>query len=138
MKVHEWLKQYPKLGVTVAKHWALDEILTALLNTNDTREIFVIDEQKRVIGHITYQKVAQLVLAEHTASHTRSQIMERVTCGYAIDLMDAHFDYASPDEELGDILQRHLDHVFEEMPVLNEHKQLLGVVCLRDILKSYL
>ncbi len=64
--------------------------------------------------------------------------MERVACGCAVDLMDTHFDCAGPDEDMDEIVQRHLYHLVEEMPVINDNKELLGVVCLRDVLKSYL
>lgn len=138
MKVYEWLKIHPRPGVTVVEHADRDQVLAALLANANAREIYVVNDQQKVIGHISYHKIARLILAEHTPTHTRSQIMERVTCGCASEIMDSHFNAADPGQEMDEIFALHLDHLVEELPVLSTQGELVGVVCLRDVLKAYL
>ncbi len=94
----------------------------------------VLNSKNQIIGHLSYKKLAKLVLAEHRVHHTRSELLERVAAGSAAELMETHFVSADPDESLDEIVYRQLDHWVEDIPVINQQKELLGVINLSDIL----
>lgn len=134
MKVSDWLRQHPIKAGVVQEDWSLEQIMDELLGNSRLKDLYVLDSNKQVIGHLNYKKLARLVLAEHCAHHTRNQLLERVAAGSAVELMEAHFVSANPDESLDEILYRQLDHWVEDLPVINQQGELLGVINLSDIL----
>ena len=134
MKVSDWLRQHPIQAGVVQENWSLEQIMEKLLGNSRLNDLYVLDVNNRVIGHLSYKKLAKLVLAEHHTHHTRSQILERVVSGTAAELMEAHFVSASPDENLDEILHRQLDHWVEDLPVINQQGELQGVINLSDVL----
>jgi CBS-domain-containing membrane protein len=136
MKVSDWIRQNPGMAVTVSAESTLEQVMDQLLEQPCLRDIYIISEEGYVIGHLSHKKMTHLYLSEHRPVHTRRQIMERVAHGSARELMESHFAYALPDEELDDVLHRQLDHDVEDMPVLDERGILLGVINLTMVLRS--
>lgn len=134
MKVSDWLRKHPTHAGIVQEHWSLEQVMEKLLGNSRLNDLYVIDSKNVVVGHLSYKKLAKLVLAEHCNYHTRSQILERITGGTAAELMEIHFATASPDEELAEILFRQLDHWVEDLPVVNSAGEFLGVINLSDVL----
>ncbi|MCK5479203.1 MAG: CBS domain-containing protein [Methylococcales bacterium] len=134
MKVSDWLAEHPIHAGVVHENWSLEQIMEKLLGNSRLNDLYVLNSNNQVIGHLSYKKLARLVLAEHCSCHTRSQILERVTTGSAAELMEAHFASASPDENLDEILYRQLDHWVEDLPVINQQGELVGVINLSDVL----
>lgn len=134
MKVSDWLLKHPTHAGIVHEDWNLGQIMQILLSNSRLNDLYVTDANNRVIGHLSYKKLAKLVLAEHCNSHTRNQILERVAAGSAGELMEIHFATAAPGENLDEILFRQLDHWVEDLPVVNEQGELLGVINLSDVL----
>ncbi len=134
MKVSDWLRKHPIHPGVVQEDWSLEQIMEKLLSNSRLNDLYVLDANNQVIGHLSYKKLAKLVLAEHSAHHTRSQILERVVSGTASELMEAHFVSASPDENLDEILYRLLDHWVEDLPVIDQRGELQGVINLSDVL----
>jgi len=134
MLVSEWLKLHPIHAGIVRKDWGLDLIMQALLSNSRLHDLYVLDAEDKVIGHLSYKKLAKLTLADHCGAHTRSELLERITPGSASELMDVHFASAKADEELSQILYRQLDHWVEDLPVLDDQGKLQGVINLSDIL----
>lgn len=137
MTVGEWIAQHPGLAVTVPDDWSLQQIVNRMLEEPYLRDLYVISENRRVVGHLSHKKLAELVLAEHRPVHTRRQFMHRVAGGTARELMDAHFVSAHPDEELDNVLHRQLEHDMEDMPVIDDQGQLVGAVNLRTVLRDF-
>ncbi len=135
MKVGDWIKRYPGQAITVAPDSSLEMIIDRLLAEPCLRDIYVLSEEGRVLGHLSHKKITRLFLAEHQSTHTRSQLMERIAGGHAQELMDSHFIYAHPDEELDNVLQRQLEHDVEDMLVVDENGIVLGAVNLTAVLK---
>lgn len=134
MKVSEWLDQHPNLPGVIMEDSPLEQIMEKLLSNSRLVDLYVLNDKNQVIGHLSYKKIAKLVLAEHCNCHTRSQILERVVGGSAVELMETHFASASPEEEVHEVLYRQLDHWVEDLAVIDQHGQLKGVINLADIL----
>lgn len=134
MTASDWLEQHPKQAGVVKEDWNLNQIMEKLLGNSRLNDLYVINSENKVIGHLNYKKLAKLVLAEHCIGHTRSEILERVVPGSAAELMEVHFARANPDEKIDEILYRQLDHWVEDLPVINQQGELLGVINLSDVL----
>ncbi len=134
MKVSDWLDIHPMHAGIVREDWELKQILEKLLSNSRLNDLYVTNTKNQVIGHLNYKKLAKLALAEHCDTHTRSQILERVVPGTASELMETHFASASPDENLNEIIVRQLDQWVEDLPIINQQGELLGVINLSDVL----
>ncbi len=134
MKVSDWLIKHPVHAGVVYADWNLQQIMEKLLGNSRLNDLYVLDSANKVIGHLSYKKLAKLVLADHCVCHTRSQLLERVVSGSAEELMEVHFASADPEENLNEILYRQLDHWVEDLPVINQQNELLGVINLSDVL----
>ena len=138
MKVSLWLQRNPGAAVTVQPDDSLETVLDHLLDAPCyLRDIYVVERDGRLAGHISHRRLAEYMLAEHRPEHTRRQMMERVTGGgCAVDFMDVHFPTASPSEELEDVLHRQLEKGLEDMPVVDPDGSLLGAVNLTQVLRE--
>lgn len=135
MLVSEWLKLHPIHAGIVYEDWDLEKVMRTLLSNARLHDLYVLDAEDKVVGHLSYQKLAKLVLADHQASHARREILERVVPGSASELIDAHFaSVAPPDEQVSKILYRQLEHWVEDLPVIDGDGALLGVINLSDVL----
>ena len=134
MKVADWLKQHPVHAGVVQEDWELEQVMAKLLGNSRLNDLYVLDDQDKVVGHLSYKKLAKLVLAEHCPTHTRSQILERVVPGTASELMEPHFASAGLDENVNEVVYRQLDHWVEDLPVIDAQGELVGVMNLSDIL----
>jgi len=137
MKVAEWLKQHPRDLGTVHPDWSVETIIDHMLAIPGLRDLYVVAPDGRLIGHISYHKVACILLAEHRPEHTRRQLMEHVSTGNAGELMNSHFVTAGLDEELEDILHRQLDHYIEDLPVIDDSGKPMGAINLAQVLESF-
>jgi CBS domain-containing protein len=114
----------------------LGAIIDRLLEQDVPRDVYVVSAEGRVLGHLSHRRLARLLLAEHRPVHTRRQIMERVCGGTAEELMEPHFVYAHPDEELEDVLHRLLEHEIEDMAVIDDLGLLVGAINLTEVLRD--
>ena len=62
--------------------------------------------------------------------------MDRISAGAAQDLMNPHFTSARSDEQLGNVLDRMLEHDIEDLPVLDAQRQLVGAISLTTVLQA--
>jgi CBS domain-containing protein len=136
MKVSEWIRHHPGRVLTVSPHASLGEAMDEMLAQPHLRDIYVMAEDGRLLGHVSHKKIALHILAEHRPIHTRRQLMERIVGGTVGDFMDIHFTYAHPDEELDNVLHRQLEHDVEDMPVIDSEERLLGAVNLSAVLRE--
>ena len=134
MKVSDWLSKHPTHAGIVREDWTLEQIMQILLSNSRLNDLYVLDADDQLVGHLSYKKLAKLVLAEHCTAHTRSQILERVAAGTAAELMEVHFASATADEDLDDIIFRQLDHWVEDLPVIDQEGKLIGIINLSDVL----
>jgi CBS domain-containing protein len=62
--------------------------------------------------------------------------MERISGGIAEEIMDSHFVFAQPDEELYNVIYSQLESDIEDMPLIDEEGKLLGTVNMTAALKA--
>ena len=136
MTVGEWIAGTPGTVITVAPDACLDEIIDRLLAEPCLRDVHVLSEDGRVIGHLSHRRLVRLALVEHRPGHTRRQLLDRVSCGCARELMDVDFVCAHPNERLDEVLHRQIEQDVEDMPVIDDSGRLLGAVNITAVLRS--
>jgi len=136
MKVSEWIAANPGAAPTVAPDASLAAIIEELLRRPGARDVYVVSEEGRVIGHLSHKRLIRSVLAEHHPWPTRRQLMDKVAGGPARELMNSHFPTASPDEKLDNVLHRQLEHDIEDLVVVDSDGVLLGAVSLTAVLEA--
>lgn len=136
MTVAEWISAKPGLAQVVAADRPLEQLIDLLLSRPEMRDIYVVDSDQAVLGHVSRRKLVAHYLADFCPVQTRRQLLSRVDGCVAAELMDANFAYARPEEELDAVLYRHLEHDLEELPVLDRQNRLLGSVNLSAVIES--
>lgn len=142
MKASEWLMDHPVVALIIAGDSSLEEAARLLLDDPDGRDLFVLDADGRVCGHLGFWHLASLLLAELHPTHSLREMVERITLGNVSEHMDDRVLCVEADEEIDDILHRHdifqqdLDSRAEDIPVVDEERRLLGVIRLSDLLRA--
>jgi CBS-domain-containing membrane protein len=142
MKTSEWLKTHPVKALTVTGDCSLQHAARLLLDDPEGRDLFVLDAEGQVLGHLGFWHIATLLLAKLRSTLSLRELMERITLGSVADHMDDQVMCAGVDEDIDDILykhdlfQQHLDRRVEDIPVVDEQRRLLGVIRLSDLLRD--
>jgi CBS domain-containing protein len=137
MRVTEWISRHPGLPATVQTGADFEAAAERLLAEPGLRDIYVVDQSNRVLGHLSHRRIAHLLLFEHRSVHTRRQLMEQVgRRGRVDELMESQFPYCRPGEDLDDVLHRQISNQTEALPVLGESNVLLGAVVLTEVMRQ--
>lgn len=136
MKTGEWLAKHPTMALTISGDASLKEAARLLLDHPEQRDVFVVDEDGRVRGHLGFRHVSTLLLAELRPSHSPRELVERITLGTVAAHMDDHVMCAGAGEDIGDIFHRHMEQRVENIPVVDDERRLLGVIRLVDLLRN--
>jgi len=135
MKVSDWIKQHPKLPVTVQPEASIEAVIDLILTTPCLRDLYVVSKEGVLIGYISHHRLSQLLLAKYRPVNTRRQLIERVVAESATEIMETHFATAHINEELDEVLHRQLDSRVEDMPALDDSGLPIGVINLTQILQ---
>ncbi|GGE67734.1 hypothetical protein GCM10011533_20070 [Streptosporangium jomthongense] len=142
MKISEWLNTHPAKALTVSGESSLQDAARLLLDDPAGRDLFVLNAEGQVCGHLGFWHVATLLLAELRPTLSLRELIERITLGTVADHMDDQVMCAGVDEDIDDILhkhdlfQQHVERRVEDIPVVDEHHRLLGVIRLSDLLRD--
>lgn len=136
MKASNWLEAHPAQAVTVAPDASLPEAAALFLEHPDVRDIYVVDEDGRVCGHLGFRRLTGLLLAHLRPTHSRRQLVERVTAGAVREHMDEHVLCMRPDERISEVFHHHMERRVEDIPVVDADRRLLGVIRVADLLRK--
>lgn len=142
MKASEWIKAHPVKALTISGEASLQKAAGMLLDDPEGRDLFVLNAENQVSGHLGFWHVASLLLAELKPTLSLREVMERITLGTVADHMSDRVMCAEQNEKIDDILyqhdlfQQHLERRVEDIPVVDEQKRFLGVIRLSDLLRD--
>lgn len=134
MKIADWLEGHAATGVTVEHDASLEEAARALLDEPECHDIYVTDTEGRVVGHLGFRRLADVLL--HRPTYTRRQLLERVAPGPVREFMDQLFISARLDEHVHDVLHKNMERWVEDIPVLDGDSRLAGIIRLVDLVRA--
>jgi CBS-domain-containing membrane protein len=134
MKIADWLEGHTVTGVTVERNASLEEAARALLGEPECRDIYVTDAEGRVVGHLGFRQLADVLL--HRPTYSRRQLLERVAPGPVHEFMDQRFVSARLDEHVHDVLHKNMERWVEDIPVLDGDSRLAGIIRLVDLVRA--
>ncbi|MDZ7803133.1 CBS domain-containing protein [Thiohalophilus sp.] len=134
MKIVDWLEGHAVTGVTVERDASLEEAARALLGEPECRDIYVIDAEGRVVGHLGFRRLADILL--HRSTHSRRQLLEQVARGPVREFMNQRFISARLDEHVHDVLHKNMERWVEDIPVLDGDSRLAGIIRLVDLVRA--
>lgn len=134
MKIADWFEGHTVTGVTVERNASLEEAARALLGEPECRDIYVTDAEGRVVGHLGFRRLADILLYRSTSS--RRQLLERVAPGPVHEFMDQRFVSARLDEHVQDVLHRNMERWVDDIPVLDDDNRLAGIIRLVDLVRA--
>jgi len=110
--------------------------LTELVRQNrGVRSIYVEDGNGRIIGEVSLGSLIKAVTARRqctTRLSTRS-LLSCITCRNVRDIMDKKLIWASPSEEIEDVLMKFIRNNIKEMPVLDKDRQIIKNIGVLDL-----
>lgn len=136
MKASKWLEAHSAQAITVGADASLPEAAALFLEHPEVRDIYVVDEDGRVCGHLGFRRLAGLLLAHLRPTHSRRQLVERVTAGSVREHMDEHVLCMRPDERISEVFHQHMERRIEDIPVVDDDQRLLGVIRVPDLLRK--
>ncbi len=142
MKVSEWITKYPVSALTVTSESSLDDAARLLLSNPAARDLFVLDAQGHICGHLGFCQLSSLLLVGLNPTHSLREIVERITLGNVAEHMNDRVLCTGLDEEINDLLhkhdifQQHEKCRIEDIPVVDDERRLLGVIRLTDLLRA--
>lgn len=134
MKIADWLEGHTLNGVTIERNASLEEAARAMLGEPECRDIYVTDAEGRVVGHLGFRRLADILL--YRSTYSRRQLLERVAPGPVHEFMDQRFVSARLDEHVHDVLHKNMERWVDDIPVLDEDSRLAGVIRLVDLVRA--
>ncbi|HHA18237.1 MAG TPA: CBS domain-containing protein [Methylophaga sp.] len=135
--VSNWLTTHPETPVIVTASASMPEVAQLLLD-NNSRDAYILDDDKKVVGHLSFGKTIDYLLSEHRPKHTHRYLFSRITEATAVEVMDPHFAYARIEESLCEVIHRQLERGVDTLVVLAEDSRLLGSIQLRELVAESL
>lgn len=135
MKVSEALTQVASLPyLAVGGDCTLEEISDRIKDQRQTRGIYVVDAEGRLIGTLSLGVLIRHLTAarRQPVFHVRS-LLSRLTSAQVVDLMDKHVLFARPEEDLHEVLDRMIRGNIKEVPVVDQDRRIMAVLSLLDL-----
>jgi len=137
ISVAEWLKDHPEMPIIAAGDASMTQLAQTLLAEN-SRDIYIADDDNKIIGHLSFGRIVSHLFAQHRPIQSHRQLFAQITDATAQELMDPHFAYARADETLCDVIHRQLERDIDNLVVLGQDHHLLGAIKLRELVTESL
>ncbi|MEZ4382641.1 MAG: CBS domain-containing protein [Nannocystaceae bacterium] len=132
-RIDRWIERTPRPIPTIDADADVDAMLARLREVG-ARDLWVVDDDGRFVGHVGYFRVARVALAEHRPIRTRRAILDRLAGARARDLVDRHIRPARRSDPVDAAIHQMLDERLESLPVVDDERRVVGVLHLDDIL----
>lgn len=136
MKIKKWVEQHPTAQIQFHLDDSMETVVDKAIAHPVQSDFYVLDEHQVVVGYLSLNKIATILLAAHHPTQTRREILDRVAVGLAKDVMTKHFSYCRIDEDIDDVLHRFTEHNIRALPILDNENKLLGYIDLINILQA--
>jgi CBS domain-containing protein len=115
----------------------IDDLAQAIKWYRHTRQLYVVDENDRLLGNITLGRLVMYVFASsHGSGMKPRHIMGLITCKTAGDLMTAGTLSAGMDEDVEEVLELMVASHMDEIPVTDGEGRVVADLTLIDLLMA--
>ncbi len=115
------------------------EIITCLQRHRHCRVLYVVDEEKRLLGFISLgDLVRHLFAPSHEVGLLVRHALSLITVERAEDIMCRHPLTTDPTEEVGQVIKKMVRDNIKEIAVLDEARRIIADLTLFDLLPSNL
>jgi len=116
---------------------SLEKVVREIEYFRHSRRLYVVDEQKSLLGCITQRDLVGHVFHRHKwdSIHPRG-LLEVITTETARDLMVRETVHGVMDEEVEGVVKRMLSKGVEEIPVLDESGKVVADLTMIDLMKA--
>jgi len=111
------------------------EIITAFARSEHARQVYVVDNEKQLLGVISLGNLTKHLLFHHCSEIVDNlHLISMATSETAADFIDRPVITAHLSETIEPVLERMLSANIKEIPVLDDQERLIGDLTLVDIL----
>jgi len=122
----------------VSENSDLNDVIKVVVRFPHARCVYVLDEQKKLLGVITIDSLMRHLYPYHyeVKIHPRG-ILRNITAEKAVHIMSRENVNVSPDETVDDVLKRMASTGAKEISVIDSSGCLLAEITAGDLLKYY-
>jgi CBS domain-containing protein len=111
----------------------------AMIQFEHSRVVYVQNETGELIGTISLGALAKHVFSpSHVPRIHARLLLSMITTETAKDMMQKKPVFAITHEDVGTVLKRMVESKVKEIPILDEHRKIVGDVTMLDLLKFLL
>lgn len=114
----------------------LEEIVTAMIHFEHSRLLYVVDNNEKLIGTISWGLLARHVFSSsHDPQIHQRFIMSMITAETAKDIMQKNPLVATENELLEKLLKKMIRSNVKEIPVIDREKRVIADLTIVDLLR---
>jgi len=115
----------------------IDDLAQAIEWYRHSRQLYVVDEENRLLGNITLGRLVMYVFASsHGSSMNRRHVIGLITCKTAGDLMTGGTLFAGMDDEVEEVIERMVAGNVDEIPITDEEGRIVADLTMIDLLMA--
>ena len=120
--------------ITVSVNTPLEEVAAQVRKHPDARSIFVKDESGHLKGAISIGRLIRTLTATRTGGEfSTRRLMRCLTCSHAGDIMTKELLFATPDQQIDEVIDRMLQGNIKEIPVLDKKGNIISNAGILDL-----
>jgi CBS domain-containing protein len=114
----------------------LEEIVTAMIHFEHSRLLYVVDNNEKLIGSISWGLVARHAFSSsHDPQIHPRYIINMITAESAEDIMQKNPAFTTENELLETLLKKIIQSKEHEIPVIDNEKRVIANVTIVDLLR---
>jgi len=115
----------------------IDDLAQAIEWYRHSRQLYVVDEENRLLGNITLGRLVMYVFASsHGSSMNRRHVIGLITGKTAGDLMTGGTLFAGMDDEVEEVIERMVAGNVDEIPITDEEGRIVADLTMIDLLMA--
>jgi len=117
----------------------IQEVIHAIIEFEHSRVLYVQNEMDELTGTISLGLLAKHVFSPSHVPRIHARLLiGMITTETAKDLMQKRPIFAVAHEDIGTVLKRMIEANVKEIPIVDEHRKIIGDVTMLDLLKFLL
>jgi len=116
----------------------LRQIAELLINDPATREVYLVDEEKRLFGVITLRRLARFVFTHDVPDpSSATDLLDLVSARNARDLAIERGIFVGEDDSVGHLLDVMFRNDVDEIPVVDEANVVVGNIGMLELIAAW-